>query len=287
MDAASYAAQRQQMDAAKLQQLMQMFMAAKQNQQDQGWQREQFAYRQQQDAADNARSAAYQKAQEEYYKGSLANQERTAARLEAKAEEESRAAKKKEAMDAYLKMFPQAKDEKWDSTREGYIDKKRIDKQFEKPDKPEKGPDVVSNQRAFIKESIAAIDNMSKAYQDAYKAAVANGDEQGKQDAVTKLGAITNARRELAKSSGRLTSGKPISPDEWGYIQDIASTPLDYKPAPATQQAPAPGAMPTAQAPATGGIPSFQEAAAEVKRRTGKVLTAEEYKRAVERMKKK
>jgi hypothetical protein len=104
MDAASYAAQRQQMDAAKLQQLMQMFMAAKQNQQDQGWQREQFAYRQQQDAADNARSSEYYKGRADYEKASLGLQERAQRRLEAKDKEDEKDRKFSRSLDIGTKM---------------------------------------------------------------------------------------------------------------------------------------------------------------------------------------
>ena len=71
MDAASYAAQKQQFQAEQFQRLMQMFMAARQNQQDQGWQREQFNYKQQQDAADNARASEYYKGRSEYEKSGM------------------------------------------------------------------------------------------------------------------------------------------------------------------------------------------------------------------------
>lgn len=75
MDAASYAAQKQQLQAEQFQRLMQMFMAARQNQQDQGWQREQFAYKQKQDEIDNARQGEQSKALQDYYRSMATSRE--------------------------------------------------------------------------------------------------------------------------------------------------------------------------------------------------------------------
>lgn len=74
MDAASFAAQRNQQIADNALRAIQMLMQGKQYQQERQWQQGQFDYKKQQDAIDNERQAAQSAALTDYYKAASARQ---------------------------------------------------------------------------------------------------------------------------------------------------------------------------------------------------------------------
>ena len=135
MDAASYAVHRDQSMRDNANKILQMMLAAKQFMSGRDFDERQFAYKQEQDAADNARQAEYVKSQADYGKGVLANQERTAKRLE---ESEAREAKDKKfdrSMALYGQTFGGKPEKDELAIHEG---KARIDAKYREPKSPDK-----------------------------------------------------------------------------------------------------------------------------------------------------